>query len=71
MPVTPARAVLAAMYKEAGGHLELQHSARTDSFDDAHETNTSYHGLDEVNLLEGLSSGTHILGPCFPHAQHE
>jgi len=64
IPLTPARAVLAAMFKEAGGHPDLPQSAHTASFDDAHDINNSYHGLDEVNLLEGLSSGIHILAPC-------
>ena len=65
IPLTPARAVLAAMFKEAGGHPDLPQSARTVSFDDMHDIDKSYHGLDEVNLLEGLSSGIHILSPCF------
>jgi hypothetical protein len=60
--VTPARAVLAAMLKEAGGLPESQPSAPTQSFND--ETEKSYHGLDEVNLLWGLSSGTRIFSLC-------
>ena len=56
--MTPARAVLAAMLKEAGGLPESQPSAPAQSFND--ETERSYHGLDEVNLLWGLSSGTLI-----------
>lgn len=65
IPLTPARAVLAAMFKEAGGHPDLPQSARTVSFDDVPGMDNFYHGLDEVNLLEGLSSGIHILAPCF------
>jgi hypothetical protein len=63
--MTPARAVLLTMYKEAGGQLELPKSAGTEAFNDAREIDGAYNGLDEVNLLEGLSSGTHILVPCF------
>jgi len=70
IPLTPARAVLAAMFKKAGGHLDLPQSARMASFDDAPDLDNSYHGLDEVNLLEGLSSGIHILAPCFWRTQH-
>ena len=55
---TPARAVLAAMLKGAGGLPESQPSPPTQSFND--EIEKSYHGLDEVNLLWGLSSGTRV-----------
>jgi hypothetical protein len=57
VPMTPARGVLASMLMEAGGLPESQPSAPTMSFDD--EVDKSYQGLDEVNLLWGLSSGTH------------
>jgi hypothetical protein len=56
--MTPARAALASMLKEAGGLPESQPSVPIVSFDD--EIDKSYRGLDEVNLLWGLSSGTHI-----------
>ena len=59
---TPARAVLAAMLKEAGGLPESQPSAPMESFNE--ETEKTYHGLDEVNLLWGLSSGTRIFSLC-------
>ena len=58
VPMTPARAVLASMLMEAGGLPESQPSAPMVSFND--EIDKSYHLLDEVNLLCGLSSGTHI-----------
>lgn len=58
VPMTPARAVLASMLMEAGGLPESQPSAPMMSFDD--EIDKSYQGLDEVNLLWGLSSGTHV-----------
>jgi hypothetical protein len=58
VPMTPARAVLASMLMEAGGLPESQPSAPMVSFDN--EIDKSYHGLDEVNLLWGLSSGTHV-----------
>ena len=56
--MTPARAVLASMLIEAGGLPESQPSAPIASVDD--EIDKSYHVLDEVNLLWGLSSGTHV-----------
>jgi hypothetical protein len=55
--MTPARAVLASMLIEAGGLPESKPSAPIVSFND--EIDKSYHGLDEVNLLRGLSSGTY------------
>jgi hypothetical protein len=58
VPMTPARAVLASMVMEAGGLPESRPSVPMVSFDD--EIDKSYHGLDEVNLLWGLSSGTHV-----------
>lgn len=54
VPMTPARSVLASMLMEAGGLPESQPSATMVSFDN--EIDKSYHGLDEVNLLWGLSS---------------
>lgn len=66
--MTPARAVLAAMLMEAGGLPESQPSAPTESFNG--EIDKSYHGLDEVNLLWGLSSGTSIFSHCVKYAQH-
>lgn len=68
VPMTPARAALAAMLMEAGGFPESQASAPMESFND--ETDKSYHGLDEVNLLWGLSSGTHISSHCVRRTQH-
>jgi hypothetical protein len=56
VPMTPARAVLAAMLTNAGGLSETQPSVPIESFND--EIDKSYYGLDEVNLLWGLSSGT-------------
>ena len=58
MPMTPARAVLAAMLKEAEVLPEFSPPVRTQSSNDAYERDKIYHGIDEVNLLEGLSSGT-------------
>jgi len=54
IPLTPARAVLAAMFKEAGGHPDLPQSARAVSFDDVHDIDNSYHGLDEVVIAPVL-----------------
>lgn len=59
VPITPARAVLASMLVKAGGLPESQPSAPMVSPSNA-EIDKSYHVLDEVNLLCGLSSGTHI-----------
>ena len=70
IPLTPARAGLVAMFEGAGSHPDLPQSVRAVSFDDVHDVDNSYHGLDEVNLLEGLSSGIHILAPCFQRTQH-
>jgi hypothetical protein len=58
IPMTPARAVLTSMLMDVGGLPESEPFAPMMSFDD--EIDTSYHGLDEVNLLWGLSSGTHV-----------
>jgi hypothetical protein len=66
--MTPARAALASMIKEAGGIPESQPSAPTESFND--EVDKSYHGLDEVNLLWGLSSGINIFSYCVRCTQH-
>jgi hypothetical protein len=65
--MTPARTVLASLLIKAGGLPESQPSAPMVSFDD--EIDRSYHGLDEVNLLWGLSSGTYFLSSLIvPHA---
>jgi hypothetical protein len=58
MPITPARAVLAAMLKEAEVLPGFSPPALTQSSNDAYESDKFYHRIDEVNLLEGLSSGT-------------
>jgi len=58
MPITPARAVLAAMFKEAEVLPEFSPPVRTQSSNNAYESDKFYHGIVEVNLLEGLSSGT-------------
>ena len=58
VPMTPARAVLSAMLMEAGGIPESQPAAPMESSSD--EIDKSYHVLNEVNLLWGLSSGTYI-----------
>ena len=67
--MTPARAVLASMLMESGGLPESQPSAPMVSSDD--DIDKSYHGLDEVNLLWGLSSGTRTLSShrvlCIEH----
>jgi hypothetical protein len=64
--MTPHNSVLSILYKEAGGQPELTKAARTETFDDdARDINSAYNGLDEVNLLGGLTSGIHILAPCF------
>jgi hypothetical protein len=56
--MTPARSVLAAMVAAAGGFPESPPPARQESFNDENKRDKSYHSLDEVNLLEGLSLGT-------------
>ncbi|KAI9448837.1 TRAPP trafficking subunit Trs65-domain-containing protein [Lactarius psammicola] len=58
VPMTPARSVLAAMLLAAGGLPKSPASAGTEPFTSAQEYDKFYHGLDEVNLLEGLSAGT-------------
>jgi hypothetical protein len=60
VPMTPARSVLAAMLLAAGGLPTSPASASTEPFSSAQEYDKFYHGLDEVNLLEGLSAGTHL-----------
>jgi hypothetical protein len=55
--MTSARATLATMFQKAGSHPELSPAKRIESFDHAYEFDNFYHGLDEVNLLEGLNSG--------------
>ena len=57
--MTPARSVLAAMLLAAGGLPKSPASASTEPFTNAQEYDKFYHGLNEVNLLEGLSAGTH------------
>jgi hypothetical protein len=61
--MTSARSVLAAMLAEAGGLPQSPTPARPDSPNEAPKRDKFYHSLDEVNLLEGLSSGTHIFVP--------
>ncbi|KAH9953511.1 TRAPP trafficking subunit Trs65-domain-containing protein [Lactifluus volemus] len=53
--MTPARSVLAAMVAAAGGFPESPPPVRQESFNDENKRDKSYHSLDEVNLLEGLS----------------
>ena len=69
--MTPARAILAVMFKEARSHPELPRLAGTESADGAHETDNSHHGLDVVTSSGGLSSGTDTLAPCFQRTQQE
>jgi hypothetical protein len=57
LPMTSARATLAAMFQRAGSHPELSPAKPIESFDHAYEIDKFYHGLDEVNLLEGLNLG--------------
>jgi hypothetical protein len=59
--MTPARSVLAAMVAAAGGFPEPLPPVRPESFNEANKCDKSYHSLDEVNLLEGLSLGTPFL----------
>jgi hypothetical protein len=70
IPVTPARAVISTMYKEAGGQLPLPKSAHMETFNDPREIDSTYDGLDEVNLLEALSSGIHTFASYFKRTQH-
>ncbi|KAI9465379.1 TRAPP trafficking subunit Trs65-domain-containing protein [Lactarius psammicola] len=63
VPMTPARSVLAAMLLAAGGLPKSPASAGTEPFTSAQEYDKFYHGLDEVNLLEGLSAA-----PSFSNA---
>jgi hypothetical protein len=57
--MTLASSVLTAMLLAAGGLPKPPESASTEPFPSAQEFDKFYHGLDEVNLLEGLSAGTH------------
>ena len=59
--MTPARSVLAAMVTAAGGFPESLPSVLPESFSNTNKRDNSYHSLDEVNLLEGLSLGTPFL----------
>ncbi|KAH9171162.1 hypothetical protein EDB89DRAFT_1907177 [Lactarius sanguifluus] len=61
--MTPARSVLAEMLLAAGGLPKSPASASADPFTSAQEYDKFYHGLDEVNLLEGLSAA-----PSFSNA---
>jgi hypothetical protein len=69
--MTLARAVLVSMLMEAGGLLESQPSASARMVTSDDEIDESNHSLDEVNLLWGLSSCTHlssiILSLCLVH----
>jgi hypothetical protein len=56
--MTPARNVLAAMLLAAGGFPKSLESTSAEPSTNAHESERFYLGLDEVNLLEGLSAGT-------------
>ena len=57
--MTPARNVLAAMLLAAGGFPKSLESASAEPFTNASEYEKVFNGLDEVNLLEGLSAGTY------------
>ena len=57
--MTPARNVLAAMLLAAGGFPKSLESASAEPHTKAPEHEKFYHGLDEVNLLEGLSAGAY------------
>ena len=57
--MTPASSVLTEMLLAAGGLPKPPASASTEPFPSAQEYDKFYHGLDEVNFLEGLSAGTH------------
>ena len=59
MLMTPARSVLTAMLLAVGGLPNPPASTSTESFTSAQEYDKFYHGLDKVNLHEGLSAGTH------------
>ncbi|KAH8996441.1 TRAPP trafficking subunit Trs65-domain-containing protein [Lactarius hatsudake] len=61
--MTPARSVLAEMLLAAGGLPKSPASASAEPFTSAQEYDKFYHGLDEVNLLEGLSAA-----PSFSNA---
>ncbi|KAI9457523.1 TRAPP trafficking subunit Trs65-domain-containing protein [Russula earlei] len=66
MPMTPARTILATMFREAEVLPELAPQACTELFNDVYESDKFYHGLDEVNLLEGLSSAPTFANALFP-----
>ncbi|KAI9437616.1 TRAPP trafficking subunit Trs65-domain-containing protein [Lactarius indigo] len=61
--MTPARSALAAMLLAAGGLPKSPASGNAEPFASAQEYDRFYHGLDEVNLLEGLSAA-----PSFSNA---
>jgi hypothetical protein len=55
------------MLTAAGGISRSPTPANPESNNDANESEKFYRGLDEVNLLEGLSLGTHIFHLlCYP-----
>lgn len=68
VPMTPARSVLATMLLAAGGLPESPVSASTEPFTSAQEYDKFYHGLDEVNLLEGLSAAPSFSNALLPLA---
>ena len=59
MPMMPASSVLTATLLAAGDLPKPPASASTEPFHGAQEYDKFYHGLDEVNFLEGLSAGNH------------
>ena len=65
VPITPARNVLAAMLLAAGGFPKSPASANTEPFASAQEYDRFHHGLDEINLLEGLSAGNYSPASTF------
>jgi hypothetical protein len=68
--MTRARSALADMLTAAGGLPRSPKPALPESNNDANESEKFYHGLDEVNLLEGLSLGTHIFPPFLLPTHH-
>ena len=59
--MSPARSVLAAVVAAAGGFTISPPSELLKIFNDTNKRDKSYHSLDEVNLLVGLSLGTPFL----------
>ena len=69
--VTPARAILAVMFKEARSHLSCPGRQARCPLMVRTKIDSTYHGLEEVTSSIGLSSGTDAFAPCVRRTQQE